>query len=90
MSAYRFTVSRLSRPRNGKVPLVAHICGNVFSTARANAKLRATDQAQEFSSLAADGFDERKAVPYNKSIFSELTPTLRSFTLEGKVAVITG
>ncbi len=32
----------------------------------------------------------RKAVPFDRTILSKLTPTMRSFTLEGKVAVVTG
>ena len=32
----------------------------------------------------------RNAVPFDKSLLNGLTPTLRSFTLESKVAVVTG
>lgn len=32
----------------------------------------------------------RKAVAFDSSIVSKMTPTVRSFTLEGKVAVVTG
>ena len=39
---------------------------------------------------AINGGTGRKAVAYNRCLSSELTPTLRSFTLEGKVAVVTG
>ena len=32
----------------------------------------------------------RKTVPFDRSLLSKLTPTMRSFTLDGKVAVVTG
>lgn len=32
----------------------------------------------------------RKAVPFDRSVLDKLTPTMRSFTLDGKVAVVTG
>ena len=37
-----------------------------------------------------DGFVSRNAVPFSKKNVSQLTPTMRNFTLEGKVAVVTG
>jgi hypothetical protein len=32
----------------------------------------------------------REAQPFDKSVLSKLTPTMRSFALDGKIAVITG
>ena len=32
----------------------------------------------------------RKAVAFDRSVVSKLTPTMKRFTLEGKVAVVTG
>ena len=34
--------------------------------------------------------DGRNAVPFNRDLLAEMTPTMRSFTLDGKVAVVTG
>lgn len=48
------------------------------------------DQSRSLSPRAYDAHTGRKAVEYDKSIFPKLTPTLRAFTLEGKVAVVTG
>ena len=46
------------------------------------------------SQLASDDVEsidgERKATAFDGSIMSKLTPTIKSFTLDGKVAVITG
>lgn len=33
---------------------------------------------------------EKPAIPLKSEVFSQLTPTLRNFTLPGKVAVVTG
>ena len=32
----------------------------------------------------------RNAVPFDRNILSKMTPTMKSFTLDGKVAVVTG
>jgi len=32
----------------------------------------------------------REAQPFDKSVLSKLTPTMRSFALDGKIAVVTG
>ena len=34
--------------------------------------------------------DNRKAVAFDRSVVSKMTPTMKRFTLEGKVAVVTG
>ena len=47
------------------------------------------DQSKSSSESSSDD-DERRAVAFDGSIVSKMTPTLKSFTLEGKVAVITG
>ena len=39
---------------------------------------------------SGDGDGERKAVAFDRDVVSKLTPTMKGFTLEGKVAVVTG
>lgn len=34
--------------------------------------------------------ENRKAQPFDRNVLSRLNPTLRSFTLDGKVSVVTG
>ena len=41
------------------------------------------------SSYASED-ESRDAVPFAKEMLPKLTPTIRSFTLDGKVAVVTG
>ena len=53
-------------------------------------KVRSIAESQSPLPIATHGATGRKAVAYEKSVTSELTPTMRSFTLEGKVAVVTG
>ena len=48
------------------------------------------DSFNEQPAVSFDTGSNRKAVSYDKSLTSRLTPTLRSFTLDGKVAVVTG
>ena len=53
-------------------------------------KVLSIDESQPPLPVAIHGAPGRKAVAYQKSVNSKLTPTMRSFTLEGKVAVVTG
>ncbi len=64
--------------------------GSISDASEPDPKLPSVDQSQPLSSMAKDGHTERKTVVCDKSIFSKLTPTMRAFTLEGKLAVITG
>ena len=41
-------------------------------------------------SIAGEEDATRKAVAFDKSVVSKMTPTMKMFTLEGKVAVVTG
>ena len=49
---------------------------------------------REFSSSASvssgDGDGERKAVAFDSGVVGRMTPTMKRFTLGGKVAVVTG
>lgn len=41
-------------------------------------------------SIAGEEDVSRKAVAFDRSVISKMTPTMKRFTLEGKVAVVTG
>ena len=65
-----------------KVPVVTH-----------NGKARRTtlDVDRSHPIVESQAVDEsRKAQAFDRSILSKLNPTMRSFTLDGKVAVVTG
>ena len=40
--------------------------------------------------IAGEEDVSRKAVAFDRTIVSKMTPTMKRFTLEGKVAVVTG
>ena len=48
------------------------------------------DKLQTASAAIPSHDDGREAIALDRSVLPRLTPTLKSFTLEGKVAVITG
>ena len=48
------------------------------------------DQPKTSQAPSLSEHGDRKAVAFDKSLMSRLTPTMKSFTLEGKVAVVTG
>ena len=59
----------------------------------ANAAERTTltvDESQHTPTPVAGDDVGRKAVAFDRSIVSKMTPTMKRFTLEGKVAVVTG
>ena len=76
--------------RQKEVPVVTYKASSVSGTQNSSPELLGVDQSEAPLPRATDGHAGRKAVACNKSVFSKLTPTLRTFTLEGKVAVITG
>lgn len=63
------------------------------STSGANAAERTTlsvDQSQSPSTQVSSEDVNRKAVAFDRSVVPKMTPTMKRFTLEGKVAVVTG
>ena len=48
------------------------------------------EESGRFAISPGDGDGERKAVAFDRGVGSRLTPTIKGFTLEGKVAVVTG
>lgn len=84
------TTSRHFTVKQIEDPVVKCTVGSISDASEPDPKLPSVDQSQPLSSMAKDGHTERKTVVCDKSIFSKLTPTMRAFTLEGKVAVITG
>ncbi|KAL6714533.1 hypothetical protein ACLMJK_007958 [Lecanora helva] len=52
--------------------------------------LLAVDHSKKPPRAVSNENDDREAQAFNGSIVSKMTPTMRSFTLEGKVAVVTG
>ena len=48
------------------------------------------DQSQPLPQPVPGGDVDRKAVAFDHSIVGKMTPTMKRFTLDGKVAVVTG
>ena len=50
------------------------------------------DESEHAASKSIAGEEDvsRKAVAFDRSVISKMTPTMKRFTLEGKVAVVTG
>ena len=48
------------------------------------------EESERLAIPPGDGGGERKAVAFDRDVGSRLTPTMKGFTLEGKVAVVTG
>ena len=62
-------------------------------TSGPNAAERTTlivDESRPSSKPVPGGDVDRKAVAFDHSIVGKMTPTMRRFTLDGKVAVVTG
>lgn len=48
------------------------------------------DRSQPPQAFVPSGDTSRKAITFDRSVVSRMTPTMKSFTLEGKVAIVTG
>lgn len=84
-----------SKPKHDtEVPVSSYTSPNLSS---ANVAERTTlhisnsdSQAASISTPVSNGDVARKAVPFERSVVSKMTPTMKRFTLVGKVAVVTG
>lgn len=73
-----------------EVPVATYVKDNKTSS---NAPERSTISVDKSKALprAVSTVDAgRNAVAFDRSVIGKMTPTMRSFTLEGKVAIITG
>ena len=92
----RFSYPRMSRGFTDSSPLKAQNVKEVQVATYAKSKKSGTehttitlDQSKWSPETSVDN-DDRQAVAFDRSIVSKMTPTMKSFTLKGKVAIITG
>ena len=62
---------------------------NSKKTAAERTVLRVDKQSAPAPAISG-GDVERKAVAFDRCVVNRMTPTMKRFTLEGKVAVVTG
>jgi len=72
----------LRQARQDKIPVVTH-------DGKASRTTLRVDRSHPVVDFEASD-EGREAQPFDKSVLSRLTPTMRSFALDGKVAVVTG
>ena len=77
------TTTKALRSHQQNVPVVTHD----GATKRTTVKV---DRSQPAINTSPASDEARDAKPFDRSILPKLTPTMKNFTLEGKVAVITG
>lgn len=81
------TVTRLEKPIAEKeIPVVTYVDG---SDQPAHAVIK-VDQSKPVDNTATITDVAKKAFALEKDIVHKLPPTLRKFTLDGKVAIVTG
>lgn len=82
-----FVISSALKTQDKEVQVATYAKGNKPGTERTTIVVNRSKGGSKPTPVEDD---ERKAVAFDRSIVSKMTPTIKSFTLEGKVAVITG
>lgn len=70
-----------------EVPLASYTRSDIHDAKRT---VLSIDESRSSSGPVAERDIGRKAVAFDQNVVQKLTPTMRNFTLEGKVAVVTG
>lgn len=74
-----------------EVPVASYTRSQKPGTDAAERTTLKVDKSEPSSSAPVSGGDaDRKSVAFDRSVVAKLTPTMKRFTLEGKVAVVTG
>jgi len=82
------TTSSISRAADRKeVPVASYVKSKSDQVDRTVLKI---DQDHTAPKVLAAKDASRRAVPFDQSVVNRLTPTMKMFTLEGKVALVTG
>lgn len=79
------------RPKNVKeVPVAAYVKDNKSAGDAPQRSVLSVDESETSLQALSSEDGRRSAIAFDKSIAAKMTPTMRMFTLEGKVAVVTG
>lgn len=91
IASRRITTSNQPRSHDAKEVLVAtHAEGSQTAGNAAQSPFLSVDETRTSPTLVSGGDGERSAIAFDSSITGKMTPTMRMFTLDGKVAVVTG
>ena len=73
-----------------QVPVASYAKSPKSGTSAAERTTLTVDESQVSPTPVLGGDVSRKAMAFDSSIVRKMTPTMKRFTLEGKVAVVTG
>lgn len=79
--------STLKAPDVKEVPVATYARGKKPGTEHTTISI---DESKTLPKAIPNEDSDRKAVAFDGSVMTRLTPTMRNFTLGGKVAVVTG
>ena len=86
-----FSASKFLKSRgNTEVPVASYTKSKKSGTGTAERTTLKVDGSKPATTPVSSEDVDREAVAFNKSIVPKMTPTMKRFTLEGKVAVVTG
>ncbi len=91
IASRRSTTSNQPRPNDAKEVLIAtYAKENRTVSNAAQSPFLLVNETKTSPMTVSGGNGERSAIAFDSSIAGKMTPTMRMFTLEGKVAVVTG
>lgn len=85
------TILNRLRPKNVKEhPVATYASDNKITDDAAQRSILSVDECESSPQAVSSGDGGRSAIAFDKSIAGKMTPTMNMFTLEGKVALVTG
>lgn len=82
--------SFLNSKNKKEVPVASYTDSKKSGTDAAERMTLTVDESRASPTPVSGGDVSRKAVAFDRSVFPKMTPTMKGFTLQGKVAVVTG